>query len=107
MSREYIIKTLLINNFYVDPSTLKAVSIPSGIKEADIIFKSEKAYHTFWGYYTQVLKKNEFLLQDFEECPIFRGEIMVMTVYIRSSYVPMKDVVRHLGREWWTLRKNR
>lgn len=48
MEREYIVDDLLMGHLGIASEDLRTVSLPAGIAEADLIFKSERAYYNFW-----------------------------------------------------------
>uniref|UniRef100_A0ACB8FBN2 Uncharacterized protein n=1 Tax=Sphaerodactylus townsendi TaxID=933632 RepID=A0ACB8FBN2_9SAUR len=99
LSRDYFVGEFLIQHMGVSSAELKAVSIPPGMLEADIIFNAEAAYHKFWERCRQAQSQSDPIFKDFELQPLFRGETRVVTVYLRSGNIPKEDISRRLARE--------
>uniref|UniRef100_A0ACB8E6C8 Uncharacterized protein n=1 Tax=Sphaerodactylus townsendi TaxID=933632 RepID=A0ACB8E6C8_9SAUR len=81
MSREYFVGHFLIGKMEVPAADLRAVSIPPGIPEADIMFCSEAVYQQFWDSCraAQCARDSDF---NFLELQPLSGETRVMTVYL-------------------------
>uniref|UniRef100_A0ACB8F7N5 Uncharacterized protein n=1 Tax=Sphaerodactylus townsendi TaxID=933632 RepID=A0ACB8F7N5_9SAUR len=89
----------LIGTMEVPSTGLRAVTIPPGIPEADVMFRTEAAYQRFWDSCRVAQRAREPDFEFLELQPLFRGETQVVTVYLRSGDVPKEDIAQRLSRE--------
>uniref|UniRef100_A0ACB8F8N0 Uncharacterized protein n=1 Tax=Sphaerodactylus townsendi TaxID=933632 RepID=A0ACB8F8N0_9SAUR len=85
MSRDNFVSSFLLQHMRVPAEHIKAVSIPPGSVEADIMFHTERAYHSFWELCRSAQRNSDPVFAHLELQPLFRGEHRVVTVYIRSD----------------------
>ncbi|KAL8202203.1 UNVERIFIED_CONTAM: hypothetical protein K2H54_002089 [Gekko kuhli] len=74
-----------------------AVSLPPSVPEVDILLHTDMAYYEFWAAARRVLANNlDSTLRDFLVQPLFRGDVRVVTTYMRYAEMPPENLARRL-----------
>uniref|UniRef100_A0ACB8ECB0 Uncharacterized protein n=1 Tax=Sphaerodactylus townsendi TaxID=933632 RepID=A0ACB8ECB0_9SAUR len=97
-NRERFVGQFLLKTMKVPTAHLWAISIPPGQAKADVIFQTEVAFHAFWRVWCHHQRVGSPLIDQLEAQPLFRGELHVIIVYLRSDEVPADDLTYRMAR---------
>ncbi|XP_053155944.1 uncharacterized protein LOC128346547 [Hemicordylus capensis] len=97
-TRDYLLKHFITEKMEFPLDTITDIIQEPGSKEIDVCLESQPIYERFWAACKRVDCFHPDLLHGFEIVPLFRGDMKVMTVALRTTAIPAEDIAIWIKR---------